>query len=1154
MKKLYTLLFAFLALFSFMGISGCNQKEADTTGPVISVSGVPESGYLGREVILPAATATDDVDGDVTSSVQVTATGFVNGESKEQPLYQKPASKETKFTPKNAPDWEIVYSVRDAAGNRTEKKFTFKALADTIAPVIEITEEDFDISTGLTGSALTGFTLPKTKGIDQPGDFDLTSSILVTIKAENETNNANSVVFQYDEEVHYLCAGNYIVTYTLQDGGKLEAEPVTFPLTIEKDDLYGKNLLSENAMVIGHDARFNEFGELEIGKTSDGVSDDNLSTASLRYAKFGSEYVAVSVNIDPAPSAGGDTLYDIGYVASKRNDKYEADGSEGSWIPNMVLRIRENDIIFLHSIVGDGYQSGGSGPNIRDGKDHTIYMKMEREGTKGQDDAKFIFNVWVDVIPQGNEPTMSCVTTCGAENATGVMNENDFNTIWDSMDGWLAFGGWSWHKDSLTDSYADDVMRVKNIAVFAEDESEFALDMIAPVLTVSGSVSARYHIGETITFPQVTVTDNKDVDIEDNLKVYVTDGEIKEDITQTLQFTPDSPKTYTLIYEVTDASGNTQYVKFVFDAIVADETAPVIEVDTEELNVEIGEVFELPVASATDNIDGDLTSLLAVTVKGSDANPNLFGAGVVQTHVIMAAGEHCLVYWVEDRAGNIATAEVVVNVSVPDTLNGNIISTIRGYDQEDEKLIVASGAPATYENQKVYEEKVDMIVNVINNPDMWFINVRGDIGSTLEWPNGMVIRFRGNAGIEVSMQGHDGLIFGSFPDPFGEKYNQKTDVLLSFQTMNIYVKDGQIVESGGEEYIWFRLWFCEEELAATASGKGIAFKDLVTDSADKGGVCIKISDLTGQAAQNINAGYLHMVGYGGYNVEIKQIRLDGSKMPDGSWAKPLPGAEPTELPEISTAPTEFFASQESPVTTLPGDFNLHQTGQITTGLNRNESASDETKVVLESISFSMRRQLRDDAESEEFNTGWAEAMLLGPEFETMWTTGIMLRFHIDTPPDNIVLMVGGVIAAKLDFADPDMAAFYAAWNAGETVYINYTVTYWMDDIGATERSLERIGIDFYVGTDKSDGTGIDWKAARFYSSDSELCLIENGGTASERGNTVILKTSKIANATDYAPNGLYIIVLGNTTDGSQTGSYASNFNVITEYVRKETIK
>lgn len=98
MKKL-SIFVLFLMLLGFIACT--EKKEADTTPPVIELKGA-EQVYVNLDsaYVEPGYTATDDVDGDITSEVVVSGTVDVHTEG----IYY------------------LYYDVTDKAGNQAEQK------------------------------------------------------------------------------------------------------------------------------------------------------------------------------------------------------------------------------------------------------------------------------------------------------------------------------------------------------------------------------------------------------------------------------------------------------------------------------------------------------------------------------------------------------------------------------------------------------------------------------------------------------------------------------------------------------------------------------------------------------------------------------------------------------------------------------------------------------------------------------------------------------------------------------------------------------------------------------------------------------------------------------------------------------------------------
>lgn len=166
-----------------------------------------------------------------------------------------------------------------------------------------------------------------------------------------------------------------------------------------------------------------------------------------------------------------------------------------------------------------------------------------------------------------------------------------------------------------------------------------AADTVAPVITLTGSATINLNVGASFTDPGATATDN-------------VDGNLTSSIVVTGSVNTNAVGTYTLNYNVSDAAGNaaTQVSRTVN---VTDGTAPVITLTgSSTINLTVGDSFTDPGATATDNVDGNLTSSIVVT-------------GSVNTGV---AGTYTLNYNVSDAAGNAATqVSRTVIVTAPST-------------------------------------------------------------------------------------------------------------------------------------------------------------------------------------------------------------------------------------------------------------------------------------------------------------------------------------------------------------------------------------------------------------------------------------------------------------------------------------------------------
>ncbi|MFC0603350.1 immunoglobulin-like domain-containing protein [Winogradskyella pulchriflava] len=167
-------------------------------------------------------------------------------------------------------------------------------------------------------------------------------------------------------------------------------------------------------------------------------------------------------------------------------------------------------------------------------------------------------------------------------------------------------------------------------------------DTVAPVITLNGSSTMNLEVGDTYNEPGATATDN-------------VDGDLTSSIVITGTVNTNSAGTYTRFYNVSDAAGNaaTQVTRTVIVTEPADTVAPVITLNgASTMNLEVGDTYNEPGATATDNVDGNLTSSIVIT-------------GTVNTN---SAGTYTRYYNVSDAAGNAATERTrTIIVTEPST-------------------------------------------------------------------------------------------------------------------------------------------------------------------------------------------------------------------------------------------------------------------------------------------------------------------------------------------------------------------------------------------------------------------------------------------------------------------------------------------------------
>ncbi|MCP4414023.1 MAG: DUF5011 domain-containing protein, partial [Gammaproteobacteria bacterium] len=173
-------------------------------------------------------------------------------------------------------------------------------------------------------------------------------------------------------------------------------------------------------------------------------------------------------------------------------------------------------------------------------------------------------------------------------------------------------------------------------------------DTEVPVITLSGSTPVNVEVGSAYNDAGATASDNVDGNISVNI---VTGG---------LPIDTSTPGSYIVTYDVIDSSGNAA-VQVTRTVNVTDTTIPVITLSgSTPVNVEVGTAYNDEGATASDNVDGNITASIVT------------GGLPIDTSVL---GNHTVTYDVTDSSGN-AAVQVTRTVNVIDTSSPVAISSV----------------------------------------------------------------------------------------------------------------------------------------------------------------------------------------------------------------------------------------------------------------------------------------------------------------------------------------------------------------------------------------------------------------------------------------------------------------------------------------------
>ena len=499
---------------------------ADVTIPEITLVGAnPQSIELGTAYSELGATATDNIDGDITGSIVIDASAVdVN----------------------TVGDYTVTYDVQDAAGNQaTQVTRTVTITADVTIP--EITLVGANPQSIELGTAYSELGATATDNIDG----DITGSIVIDASAVD----VNTV-------------GDYTVTYDVQDAAGNQATQVTRTVTITAD------VTIPEITLVGANPQSIELGTAysELGATATDNIDGDITGSIVIDAS------AVDVN------TVGD--YTVTY------DVQDAAGNQATQVTRTVTITADVTIPEI-TLVGANPQSIELG---------TAYSELGATATDNID----------------GDITGSIVIDASAVDVNTV---GDYTVTYDVQD--------------AAGNQATQVTRTVTITA----------DVTIPEITLVGANPQSIELGTAYSELGATATDNIDGDITGSIVIDASAVDV------------NTVGDYTVTYDVQDAAGNqaTQVTRTV--TITADVTIPEITlVGANPQSIELGTAYSELGATATDNIDGDITGSIVIDASAVDVN---------------TVGDYTVTYDVQDAAGNQATqvtrtVTITADVTIPE--------------------------------------------------------------------------------------------------------------------------------------------------------------------------------------------------------------------------------------------------------------------------------------------------------------------------------------------------------------------------------------------------------------------------------------------------------------------------------------------------------
>jgi len=250
---------------------------------------------------------------------------------------------------------------------------------------------------------------------------------------------------------------------------------------------------------------------------------------------------------------------------------------------------------------------------------------------------------------------------------------------------------------TVSDTGGNTASTERTVAVEEDDKP--------PVITLKGDNPLPLLVGESYNEPGATAVDNVDGDLSSQIQI------------DNSNVNTSNAGTYEVLYSVSDNSGNKAEKKRTV-IVSTDNTPPVITLKGQNpMEVKVDQNYNEPGATATDNVDGDITNKIVTT-------------GNVNTSV---EGTYTVNYEVTDNAGNTASKDRTVNVvptgiQLSESDNNSTIFNIN----EETTYSIPYGSNKTVVVDKQTQCNVDVAVNggsFKNYPEsQWYCSISASAG------------------------------------------------------------------------------------------------------------------------------------------------------------------------------------------------------------------------------------------------------------------------------------------------------------------------------------------------------------------------------------------------------------------------------------------
>jgi len=592
----------------------------DSVIPVISMSGINISNHeAGTAYVDLGATARDGLDGDIRANIAV-----LNAVDSTTPG-----------------TYSVTYDVSDAAGNAALQVVRSVTVVDTTSPTITLNgAATVQAEAGLAYSDLGATTTDKAA-----------ATVTLTDDAATAVNTA--------------LLGTYTVTYTATDGVGL-VTALTRSVNVTDTSKPVITLIGGSAVQVEATPTVNNYSELGFNASDSFDTTVNAAAVVVVGGVPNSTLPAVYNVTDDVSDASGNAAIQVirsvtvsdttapiisvvvsaGQTTTTANllvgDVYSDAGATALDSFDGVVGVTDDAVAVVNTALAGSYA--------------VTYTALDAKGNKATAIRQVVVVSDQPVITLSGLPTV----TVEAGTAYSYLGATAFDNVGGNISANIAAINNVNTAAIGTYTVTYDVSDLAGNAAVTVTRTVNVVDTLAPTLVRNDGDVLNLSAGSVYNDAGAVATDSFEGDI--SASIMVTDP-VKTAV----------PGVYTVIYNVSDSSGNAAQSAS-RTVVVLDKDNPVIGVDggITTLTHEAGSPFVAPTATASDAVDGDLTSAIIMT----------------STVKVSLPGSYVVIYTVQDSTGNSAQTSVAVTVedSTPPaiTIIGNAALSIEfGSDYVD---------------------------------------------------------------------------------------------------------------------------------------------------------------------------------------------------------------------------------------------------------------------------------------------------------------------------------------------------------------------------------------------------------------------------------------------------------------------------------------